>query len=125
MTKLRKVLVVEDEAIVRFDISEHLASHGYEVLEAVDTEDAFTVLDARSDVGFLLTDIGMPGLLDGLMLAKFAAERWPHVKMVVISGQRQAEVSDLPDGAVFLSKPVDLDDLTDRLNALSTEERAG
>jgi len=109
------VLIVEDEALVRIDISEHLAAEGYEVVEAVDAEHAFEVLEARSDVTVLITDIDMPGLLDGLMLAKFAAERWPHVKMLVISGQRQAELSDLPDGAKFLSKPVDLDALNSAL----------
>ena len=119
---MHRVLVVEDEAIVRFDLSEHLISEGYEVLEAVDAEDAFKALDTRSDVSILLTDIDMPGLLDGLMLAKFAAERWPHVKMVVISGQRQAEVHDLPDGCRFLSKPIDLDELNTILRDLLSDK---
>ncbi|RYG58222.1 MAG: response regulator [Alphaproteobacteria bacterium] len=103
-----KVLVVEDDAILRFDISEHLSAHGYEVLEAENSEEGFSILESQQSIAFLVTDIDMPGILDGLMLAKFAAERWPHVRIVVISGRRQAEVSDLPDGAVFLSKPCDL-----------------
>jgi len=109
MNQQKTVLVVEDEAIVRSDIAEHLAARGYAVLEAANAAEAFDVLEDQSSVDFILTDIDMPGIVDGLTLAKFAAERWPNLRMVVISGQRQAQATDLPDGATFLSKPHDLD----------------
>lgn len=52
----------------------------------------------------------MPGPVDGLMLAKFATERWPHLWVIVISGQQKADATDLPDDTAFLSKPFDLED---------------
>jgi len=107
MAKSPKVLVVEDEAILRFAIIEHLSANGFEVLEAGNSAEAFDILEKQPRIDFVLTDIDMPGTLDGLMLAKFAAERWPQIRVVVVSGKRKAEITDLPDGSIFFSKPYD------------------
>lgn len=120
----KKVLIVEDEAIVRFDISEHLSQHGFSVLEAADSAEAFDHLEAQPDIAFLITDIDMPGMLDGLILAKFAAERWPHVGVLVISGKRRAEVTDIPDGAVFVAKPFELASISQTMLTWGASEPA-
>lgn len=105
MAKSPKVLVVEDEAILRFAIIEHLSANGFEVLEARHSAEAFDILEKQPGIDFLLTDIDMPGTIDGLMLAKFSAERWPQIRVAVVSGKRKAEITDLPDGSIFFPKP--------------------
>lgn len=112
ITQFSKVLVVEDEALIRFNISDHLAQTGHEVLEATTAAEAFEVLESEQGVGVIITDIKMPGPVDGLVLAKFATERWPHLRVIVISGQHKANATDLPDDTAFLSKPFDLDDIS-------------
>lgn len=121
-TKISKVLVVEDEALIRFNISDHLAHTGHEVLEATTAAEAFEVLESEEDVGIIITDIDMPGPVDGLMLAKFATERWPHLRVIVISGQHKADATDLPDDTAFLSKPFDLEDISRMLTEFGYEE---
>lgn len=104
----KKILIAEDEAVIRFDLSEHLTAEGFEVLEAAHSTEAFDLLEKVSDIDVLITDIDMPGIVDGLILAKFVAERWPHIQVLVMSGKRRAEAGDLPDGSIFMLKPYDL-----------------
>nr|WP_306224318.1 response regulator [Bosea sp. REN20] len=53
----------------------------------------------------VLTDIEMPGSMDGIRLAHVVRDRWPPVHLVVASGHELPPTSQLPDGARFLSKP--------------------
>lgn len=93
------VLVVEDEPLVRLDIVDQLAGEGYHVLEAANADQAIQVLEANPEIRLLFTDIDMPGSMDGLKLANAVRGRWPP------SGHRMVEITDLPDGSVFFSKP--------------------
>ena len=99
------VLVVEDEALVRMDVSDRLSEDGFEVYEAATADDAIRLLEAHSDIQILFTDIDMPGTMDGLKLSAYVRDRWPPVRIVVTSGHRKVDVVDLPDGGVFYSKP--------------------
>ena len=53
----------------------------------------------------MFTDIDMPGSMDGLKLSAAVRDRWPPVKIIVTSGHRLVEITDLPDGSMFFSKP--------------------
>lgn len=99
------VLVVEDEALVRMDIVSHLEDEGFIVLEADNADAAIVILEANRDVAILFTDIDMPGSMDGLKLSAAVRNRWPPVKIVVTSGHRQVEITDMPNGSVFHAKP--------------------
>lgn len=99
------VLVVEDEALVRMDVSHRLSEDGFEVYEAATADDAIRLLEAHSGIQILFTDIDMPGTMDGLKLSAYVRDRWPPVRIVVTSGHRKVDVVDLPDGGVFYSKP--------------------
>jgi two-component system, response regulator PdtaR len=101
MTGRISVLVVEDEALVRMDIADQLIEDGYEVFEAASADEAVAILEAESSIRILFTDIDMPGSMDGLKLAAAVHDRWPPVKIVVTSGHRLVEVTDIPDGSVF------------------------
>ncbi|MEO9297726.1 response regulator [Devosia alba] len=99
------VLVVEDEALVRLDVISQIEDEGFTVIEAADADAAIRILETNPDVTILFTDIDMPGSMDGLKLSAAVRDRWPPVKIVVTSGHRMVEITDLPDGSVFHAKP--------------------
>lgn len=99
------VLVVEDEPIIRMDIVDFLSGEGFEVFEAAHADAAIAMLESHTQIQVLFTDIDMPGSMDGLKLSAAVRDRWPPIKIVVTSGQRMVEVTDLPDGSLFYAKP--------------------
>ncbi|WP_193335157.1 response regulator [Devosia beringensis] len=99
------VLVVEDEALVRMDVVSQLEDEGFVVLEAENADMAIPILEANRNISILFTDIDMPGSMDGLKLCAAVRDRWPPVKIVVTSGHRVVEITDMPDGSVFHAKP--------------------
>jgi two-component system, response regulator PdtaR len=112
------VLLVEDEPLVRLTQMDILRESGFWVLEAQDADEAFEILRRRSDVKVVLTDVDMPGSLDGFEFARLVAQGWPEVGVMVISGKAFPEEGDLPPSAVFVAKPVYPDALVERLKAL-------
>lgn len=101
------VLVVEDEALIMIDIAVQLESEGFKVYTATNADTAIDLLTAHNDIRLVFTDIDMPGSMDGLRMAAAVRERWPPVRIIVTSGARLVEITDLPDGSVFFSKPYD------------------
>ena len=99
------ILIVEDELLLRINAVELITEAGFDVVEAGDAEEAIAILEARSDIHIVFTDIQMPGSMDGLKLARFIRGRWPPIKLVVTSGQAAIRDGDLPEGGVFIGKP--------------------
>lgn len=99
------VLVVEDDSLIRIALTDFLLDEGFETIEAVNADEAVLLLEQRSDIGMMVTDVDMPGSMDGLMLAAAVSDRWPPVRIIVTSGLRAAETSNLPVGSKFFSKP--------------------
>jgi CheY-like chemotaxis protein len=99
------VLVAEDEPLVRMLAVDILEEEGFTVVEASTASAALALLEKRSDVTALFTDIDMPGGMNGLELASVVHERWPHVALVVTSGVFRPAADRLPDEGVFLQKP--------------------
>ena len=60
---------------------------GFTAIEATNADQAISVLEARSDISLLFSDIQMPGSIDGLKLAHAVHERWPNIKIILVSGQ--------------------------------------
>jgi DNA-binding response OmpR family regulator len=112
------VLLVEDEPLVRTLQVDILREADFWVLEAQDADEAFETLKARQDVRAVLTDVDMPGSLDGFEFARLVAQGWPHVGVLVISGKTAPEPGDLPPGAAFTAKPVRPADLVRSIRAL-------
>ncbi len=83
----RRVLIVEDEFLIRLTLSEVLADEGYEVLEAETGDDALTILESSPDIAVLLTDIQLPGKLDGRALARHARETRPDLPVIFMTGR--------------------------------------
>ena len=99
------VLIVEDEVLIRMDIADQLVEDGFEVFEASNANDAIALLETQPTIRILFTDIDMPGSMDGLKLAAAVHDRWPPVKIVVTSGHRWVEITELPNGSIFYAKP--------------------
>lgn len=99
------VLVVEDEAMIRMGIVGLMKDDGFEVLEAASAIEAIAILADNTAIRMMFTDIDMPPGMDGLGLAAAVRDRWPLVQIIVTSGRRTVETSDMPDGSTFFSKP--------------------
>jgi CheY-like chemotaxis protein len=99
------VLVVEDEYLIRMDTVEVLERAGFDVIEATNADHAVALLEINADVAVIVTDIQMPGSIDGLKLAAVVRDRWPPVAIIVTSGRVAPGDNDLPRGARFLPKP--------------------
>ena len=100
------VLIVEDEALLRMDMVDNLEAAGLATFEASSAEAAFTVLDTRSDIRAVITDVDfIKGELSGFDLARMVARRWPAIGILIISGRARPTLGDLPGSARFLPKP--------------------
>jgi two-component system, response regulator PdtaR len=100
-------LVVEDEVIVRLHIADIVEGAGFTAVEAFNADEAIELLTSRSDIRVVITDVNMPGPMDGLELAHAVRNRWPPVEIIVMSGKRRPNDDDLPARGMFFSKPVD------------------
>ena len=81
------VLLVEDEMMLLRHAVDMVEDAGYTPLEAGDAAEAVAILESRSDIALMCTDIQMPGTMDGLGLAHAVHARWPSIKIIVVSGQ--------------------------------------
>jgi CheY-like chemotaxis protein len=82
-------LVVEDETFVRMDVVEMLRVAGFDVLEAANADEAIGMLERSTDIRLVVTDIDMPGSMNGLKLAAAVRDRWPPVSIIATSGPFQ------------------------------------
>ena len=101
------VLVVEDEMLLRMRAVDMVEDAGFTPLEAVDADEAVAILELRSDIALLFTDIQMPGSMDGLKLAHAVHERWPPIKIILVSGQLKLANIDIPADSRFFGKPLE------------------
>ena len=99
------ILVVEDEPLIRLGVVSMLEDAGYTAYEASNADDAVRKLNATSDINLVITDIDMPGSMDGIGLAQLISGRWPPIRLIVISGKLRPAQKDLPASAQFFSKP--------------------
>jgi CheY-like chemotaxis protein len=101
------VLVVEDDVMLRMRAVDLVEDAGYTSVEAVDADEAFAILQLRSsDIALLFTDIQMPGSMDGLQLAHAVYQRWPRLKIILVSGQLKLSNAEIPRDSRFFGKPL-------------------
>ena len=102
-----KVLVVEDEPLLRMGIVDHLEDEGFAVLEAGTAHQAIALLERTPDITIVLTEVDMPGGMGGIELAAVVRARWPDIGIAVTSGFRLVELEELPADSLFFPKPYD------------------
>jgi CheY-like chemotaxis protein len=112
------VLVVEDEMLLRMRAVDMVEDAGFRSVEAVDADEAIAILESRSDIAMMFTDIQMPGSMDGLQLAHTVHKRWPPIKIILVSGQLKPANADIPANSRFYGKPLEAKEMTAELQRM-------
>jgi len=100
----KSILVVDDEVLIRLAIADELRGFGFAVLEAANGDQADEILRAHPEISLVLTDVDMPGSLDGVALAHLIRQQRPDIKVMIMSGW---PVQQLGTNFVTLRKPFD------------------
>ncbi len=115
-----RVLIVEDDPLVRMMSVEALAETGFAVIEAETIDAALAILETRADeVAVIFSDIDTPGVHDGIDLARTVRGAWPHLRVVLTSGSRLPPADELAR-VLFIGKPYRYFEVADRLYRLTT-----
>jgi PAS domain S-box-containing protein len=108
------ILVVDDEAVIRMLVTEVLEDLGYRHIEAEDGLSGLKLLETEQRIDLLITDIGLPGGMNGKQLADAALLLKPDLKILFITGHADASLSGksgLPSNMHILTKPFTLEQL--------------
>jgi two-component sensor histidine kinase/CheY-like chemotaxis protein len=120
-TAVPNVLVVEDEMVLRMRAVDIVEDAGFTAVEAVNADEAIAILESRSDIDLLFTDIQMPGSMDGLKLAHAVHDRWPSIKIILVSGQVRPSDAERPADSRFFGKPLGIGQMIHELQAMIGE----
>ncbi|WP_208511560.1 response regulator [Variovorax paradoxus] len=115
------VLVVDDEASLRMLIVEVMQGLGYATLEAGDGADALRILESNQRIDLLLTDVGLPGGMNGRQVADAARTLRAGLKVLFITGYAENAVlshGHLAPGMHVMTKPFEMDALAKRVKTL-------
>jgi PAS domain S-box-containing protein len=115
------VLLVEDEPDVRLVVSDILTDLGYSVLEAESGRAGLVIADSGVRIDLLLTDVGLPGGMNGRQLADAARQRRPDLKVLFITGYADAMAvgnGHMEQGMQVMTKPFGLDTLASRVQGI-------
>lgn len=113
-----RILVVEDEPLLRLMNADLLSEAGYEVVEAGNAHEALDVLTCHDDIKVVFTDVEMPGELNGFDLADTIEQRWPSIGILVTSGRCYPERLSASAQRVFLPKPFSVIKVVDLIEGL-------
>jgi two-component system, response regulator PdtaR len=113
------ILIVEDEYLIRTASTDAIRDAGFEVVEAANADNAIAILESRSDIQVVFTNIHLPGSMDGAKLAHAIKHRWPPVRIIATSGRVAVETLDLPAGTIFFPKPYIPEHIAWTLHALT------
>ena len=104
-------LVVDDEFLIRALLSDHLQGCGFRVLEAASADEAIGIIQrAEFSIDLVLTDIRMPGLMDGFGLARWLHTNKPGLPVILTSGdsKKAHAVKELCEERPFFEKPYEV-----------------
>jgi len=120
----RNVLIVDDEPLIRLILADALGEVGFTVTEASNVLEAVAIL-GQTQIDAIVTDVDMPGGLNGFDLMRLAAGYNRQIAVIVTSGAHSPAACDLSPGCAFLPKPYRVDDIVTVLNARITAETHG
>jgi CheY-like chemotaxis protein len=115
------VLVVDDESTIRMLLTDTLAELGYSSLEAADSATGLKILESDVRVDLLITDVGLPGGMNGRQMADAARVRRPDLKVLFITGYAENAVlgkGHLGPGMSVMTKPFPVEAMAARIRAL-------
>jgi two-component system NtrC family sensor kinase len=119
-----KVLLVEDNAQVADVCQDHLRQLGYDVRRAESAQEALEVLENEPGIDLVFSDILMPGLMNGLDLAKSVRDRFPRLPVLLMTGYSSSAQEAVREGFVVLGKPFNFADLEKKLGEAMRVYRA-
>jgi DNA-binding NtrC family response regulator len=102
---LSVILAVEDETLVKDYLTDILEEAGYQVVSAANVDEAIEILGSRNDIRILITDVNVPGSMDGLRVAWVVKDRWPPIKIIIATGKEPPRSETMPIDSQFLPKP--------------------
>jgi DNA-binding NtrC family response regulator len=100
-----KILVVDDEELILEQLVIAFEEAGFDVATAGNAIDAHTLLEDSGNIDLVVTDVRMPGQVDGLVFGQVVREMHPDMPIIVISGVFEPDDRDVPTGATFIGKP--------------------
>lgn len=121
-----KILVVDDESAIRLVISDALSELNYHVIEARDGRSALQVLSSGTNVDLLITDVGLPGGMNGRQLAETARTLKPNLQVLFVTGYAENAMTaqeTLQNGMRILTKPFTLDVLIKKVERMVKDVR--
>ncbi|AXA67788.1 response regulator [Pseudomonas oryzihabitans] len=106
---MTRVLVIDDEPVLRELMCELVEERGGKPIALASADAGMAYLENHVDeIGLLVTDVRMPGLLDGHALARLVLDRWPELPVVITSGYDGELLYRVPENAQFIAKPWDV-----------------
>jgi CheY-like chemotaxis protein len=101
------ILLVEDDALVRETIGARLSRLGFAVIVAENADIAIGILNTTPGIDLVLSDVSMPGTLNGADLAREVQQRWPAIRILLTTGYAESSLAKikLPIGIELLAKP--------------------
>ena len=118
-----RVLIVEDDVLIRAIVADELRSAGFSVAEAASADEALSYLKAGGQTDLVFSDIWMPGSLNGLDLARQLRDKYPSLPIILASGNFSSQ--NLVDFGLFIRKPYDVEHAVAMVSeALGFEPRA-
>ncbi len=118
-TAAERILLVEDDVLIRLSLAEDLRAARYLVIEAGNADEALRIIGSGAEVDVLITDVRMPGTIDGLALARSIRNEHPGIRIILVTGQATHVGGFAVDG-VF-GKPCDPPRLIRHLRRLAGE----
>lgn len=112
------VLVVDDNDTSRWLLGEMLALEGYVVVEANCADEALRILHMRSDIRAVVTDIEMPGSMDGLEMTRRIVAEMPEIAVLLTSGRYLPASAEMPRSTRFMPKPYSPSEVAGHLEIL-------
>jgi DNA-binding NtrC family response regulator len=112
------VLIVEDEILIRMSSAATLEDAGFHTLEAGSSAEALEMLLSNKDISLLMTDVRLPGEMDGLDLVELVCRNHPAIRSMVVSGTTSARDAGNAGALGYLSKPYMADSLVLAMNNL-------
>jgi DNA-binding response OmpR family regulator len=101
-----RIMIVEDEFLIRLTLAEALSDEGFEVIQAATADEALAALRDNPDIALLLTDIQLPGRLNGVELVRTVRQQVPRLPVIFMTGRPDSLTRNATaPGDVFIAKP--------------------
>lgn len=114
------ILVVEDEFVVRWSAAHYLRHAGYQVLEAMNSNEAMSLVTSGIKIDLVFSNVNMPGGEDGYFLERWLAKHRPRMPVVLTSGNSRepSQQPNHPDLRRFIRKPYELPSVQQIMQAM-------